>query len=406
MISRIRTGVFFGGPSVEHEVSVISAMQAIQALNAARYEIIPVYIAKDGRFFTGPDLSRLETFRDIPAAIRGAREVVLERRGQEVCLLLAQPKRFGSPVVTALDVAIPVLHGTGGEDGVMQALFQRLGLPYAGPNVTASAIGMDKWASKALFRAQGLPCVPGLRLWQNAYYADPDSSLARLEREIGFPMVVKPYNQGSSVGIHKCRTRAELESGLEDAFLYSAAVVAEQAVPHLREINCAVLGDESALTASVCEEPRNATDILTYADKYQSGGKSGKLGSKSSPGGSKGMESLARIIPAPISQEQSETVQRLAKEAFLAIGAAGCARVDFLMNGETGELFVNEINTIPGSLAFYLWERSGLPFSQLMDRLVELALKRRREESRLHTSFDTNLLQNARLGGAKSGKKV
>ena len=202
------------------------------------------------------------------------------------------------------------------------------------------------------------------------------------------------------------RTRAELESGLEDAFLYSAAVVAEQAVPHLREINCAVLGDESELSASVCEEPRNATDILTYADKYQSGGKSGKLGSKSPPGGSKGMESLARIIPAPISPEQTETVQRLAKEAFLAIGAAGCARVDFLMNGETGELFVNEINTIPGSLAFYLWEQSGLPFSQLMDRLVELALKRRREESRLHTSFDTNLLQNARLGGAKTGKKV
>ena len=329
--------------------------------------------------------------------------MILVRRGQEVCLQLAKPKRFGSPVVTALDVAIPVLHGTGGEDGVMQALFQRLGLPYAGPNVTASAIGMDKWASKALFRAQGIPCVPGLRLWQNAYYADPEASLARLEREIGFPMVVKPYNQGSSVGIHKCRTRAELESGLEDAFLYSAAVVAEQAVPHLREINCAVLGDESELSASVCEEPRNATDILTYADKYQSGGKSGKLGSKSSPGGSKGMESLARIIPAPISQEQSETVQRLAKEAFLAIGAAGCARVDFLMNGE---LFVNEINTIPGSLAFYLWERSGLSFSQLMDRLVELALKRRREESRLHTSFDTNLLQNARLGGAKTGKKV
>ncbi len=403
MISRIRTGVFFGGPSVEHEVSVISAMQAIAALDETRYEVIPVYVSKDGSFYTGDHLKTLDAFRDIPAAVAAAQRVVLQKEGKDVQLVLAKQKKFGSSVVAVLDVALPVFHGTGGEDGVMQAHFQRLGLPYAGPDVTSSAIGMDKWASKALFRMSGIPCVPALRLRKSEYYADPEAACARIEGEIGYPAVVKPYNLGSSVGIHKCRDRFSLQEGLEDAFLYSGAVLAERAVPHLREINCAVLGDGESARASVCEEPLNATDILTYADKYQSGGKSAK-GAKTASGGSKGMQSLARQVPAPISPEQTARVQELAVAAFHAIDACGCARVDFLMDGESGELFVNEINTIPGSLAFYLWEATGLSFSKLLDEMIALALKRSREQSMLHTTFETNLLQTASLGGAKGSK--
>lgn len=405
MVSKIRAGVFFGGPSVEHEVSVITAMQAIQAMDPQRYEVIPVYTTKNGELYTGAHLAQLESYRNIPEALKQAQKVVLQKEGKDVVLMLAKQKRFGSSIVAALDVALPIYHGTGGEDGVMQAHFERLGLPYTGPDVTSSAIGMDKWASKAMFKLHGVPCVEGVKVTQSQYFTDPEAAAQTIEKAVGYPAIIKPYNLGSSVGIHKCRDRASLLEGLEDAFLYSQAVLAERAVQNLREINCAVLGDAEEARASVCEEPLNATDILTYADKYQSGGKTGKTGAKSG-GGSKGMQSLARVVPADLSPEMTEKVQHLAIDAFRAIGACGCSRIDFLLDNQTGELFANEINTIPGSLAFYLWEKSGLTFTQLMDEMVRLALKRQRQQSLLHRSFETNLLQHAQIGGAKGGKKV
>lgn len=399
MIAKIRAGVFFGGPSVEHEVSVITAMQVLQALSADKYQAIPVYVAKDGTFYTGEDLSTLEHYRDIPAMLSKATPVLLTRQGKDAVLVPAKPRRFGKNPVWVLDVALPIFHGTGGEDGVMQAHFERLGLPYTGPDVTSSAIGMDKWASKALFQLNNLPCLKGICLRKSDYYRDPEQALLQLERELGYPMVIKPTNLGSSVGIHKCRERASLQEGLEDAFLYGMSVLAEPCVAHLREINCAVLGDQESARASVCEEPLNATDILTYADKYQSGG-------KSKSGGSKGMQSLSRQIPAPIPPELTQRIQQLAVDAFRAINASGCSRVDFLMDNETRQVWINEINTIPGSLAFYLWEASGLSFPALLEEMISLALKRTREQAMLHRSFDTNLLQTASLGGSKTGRKV
>lgn len=399
MIAKIRAGVFFGGPSVEHEVSVITAMQVLQALSADKYQAIPVYVAKDGTFYTGEGLSTLEHYRDIPAMLSKATPVLLTRQGKDAVLVPAKPRRFGKNPVWILDVALPIFHGTGGEDGVMQAHFERLGLPYTGPDVTSSAIGMDKWASKALFQLNNLPCLKGICLRKSDYYRDPEQALLQLERELGYPMVIKPTNLGSSVGIHKCRERASLQEGLEDAFLYGMSVLAEPCVAHLREINCAVLGDQESARASVCEEPLNATDILTYADKYQSGG-------KSKSGGSKGMQSLSRQIPAPIPPELTQRIQQLAVDAFRAINASGCSRVDFLMDNETRQVWINEINTIPGSLAFYLWEASGLSFPALLEEMISLALKRTREQAMLHRSFDTNLLQTASLGGSKTGRKV
>ena len=408
MVSKIRAAVFFGGPSVEHEVSVITAMQAIQALDKERYQVIPVYTTKTGDLYTGAHLSQLESYRNIPEALKTAQKVVLVKEGNEVQLVLAKQKRFGSSVVTGVDVALPIYHGTGGEDGVMQAHFERLGLPYTGPDVTSSAIGMDKWAAKAMFKLHGVPCVEGIKVTQSRYFADPEEAAAAIEKAVGYPAIIKPYNLGSSVGIHKCRDRASLLEGLEDAFLYSRAVLAERAVQNLREINCAVLGDDEEAIASVCEEPLNATDILTYADKYQSGGKSGKTGAKcgAKEGGSQGMQSLARVVPADLSPEMTAKVQQLAIEAFRAVGACGCSRIDFLLDNATGELFANEINTSPGSLAFYLWEKTDVPFPKLMDEMIRLALKRQRQQGLLHTSFETNLLQNARIGGAKTGKKM
>lgn len=396
---KIRAGVFFGGQSVEHEVSVISGMQAIAAMDKEKYEVIPVYVAKDGAFWTGAHLADLESYRDIPAALARATEVLLAREGNDVVLLPRRPRRFRREQPQVLDVAVPVFHGTGGEDGVMQAHFERLGLPYAGCDVCASAVGMDKYAMKALFKMAGVPCLHGVRLSKHEYFAAEERCLDRLEREIGYPLIVKPYNLGSSVGIGKARDRAALAAAVGEALLYSDAVLCERAVQHLREINCAVLGDDEEQRASVCEEPLNATDILTYADKYQSGG--GKGGAKGAKGSGAGMQSLSRRVPADLSPELTAQAQAMAVAAFRAVNAAGVARVDLLMDGETQELWVNEINTIPGSLSFYLWEPAGLSFPALMDELVRLALKRRRRRAALHRSFEGNLLATAKLSGSK-----
>ncbi|MEA5038828.1 MAG: D-alanine--D-alanine ligase family protein [Clostridiaceae bacterium] len=395
---KIRAGVFFGGPSVEHEVSVISGMQAIAAMDKEKYEVIPVYVAKDGAFYTGEQLGDIEAYRDVPAALAKATEMLLTREGGDAVLLPRRKKLLGGEKPVVLDVAVPVFHGTGGEDGVMQAHFERVGLPYAGCGVCASAVGMDKYAMKALFMMEHVPCLPAMKLRRAEYFEDSGRCLDSLEKAFGYPLIVKPYDQGSSVGIGKARNRTALQSAMEEALQYSEAAICERAVQNLREINCAVLGDEEAARASVCEEPLNATDILTYADKYQRGGGGAKNGGKSTGGG---MQSLARRVPADLPPEMAIRVQELAVAAFRAVGAAGVSRVDFLMDGVTGELWVNEINTIPGSLAFYLWEASGLPFSGLMDELVNLALKRRRRRAELKRSFDVNLLATAQLKGSK-----
>ena len=401
---KIRAGVFFGGASVEHEVSVITAMQAIGAMDESKYQIIPVYVSKAGEFYTGEHLKKLETYRDIPTALKQAQKVVLMKQKDETVLVLEKQKRFGSSVVATLDVALPIFHGTGGEDGTMQAHFERLDLPYTGPDVCASAIGMDKWAMKAMFNIAGVPCLPGVKTGRGAYYTDPEAAMDEIEQKIGYPVIVKPYNLGSSVGIGKARNRQALAEALEEAFRYAEYALCERAIEKLREINCSVLGDADETRTSVCEEPLNATDFLTYADKYQSGGGSkGAKGAKSA-GESAGMSSLARKVPADLDDATAEKIQKMCAAAFRAINAAGVCRVDCMIDGDNGEIYVNEINTIPGSLSFYLWETSGLSFTALMDELVRLALKRRRQRKQLQFSFDTNLLSTAQLGGAKGSK--
>ncbi len=399
---KIRAGVFFGGKTVEHEVSVISAMQAIAALDREKYEVIPVYITKDNAFYTGGNLGRMEVWRDIPAALQTAQQVVPARVNGRAVLLRWPSPRFGAREVCTLDVAIPVVHGTGVEDGALQGFFEYLGVPYTGCDVAASAAGMDKWIMKCLFRAAGLPVADGVRLTAGQFYAHPQAQLQAVEQALGWPVIVKPVNLGSSVGIGKAHDAAELEGKIANALTYAPVVLCEKAVGHLREINCAVLGDRDGVRVSVCEEPLNATDFLTYADKYQSGG--GKQGSKGGGAKTGGMESLSRRVPAALSDELAAQARELAQKAFLAIDASGMSRIDLLLDDAEKKLYVNEINTIPGSLAFYLWEASGLSFSALLDEMVALALKRSREQTALTRSFSTNLLSSAQLGG-KSGAK-
>ena len=394
---KINLAVLFGGRSVEHEVSVISAVQAMASMNKEKYNIIPVYMTKKSEFYTGEKLMDINNYKDIPALLKECTECVFVRSEGKVQLIRQKMKKFGSNLISDVDIAFPVVHGTNVEDGALQGYLQTLDLPYVGCDVLASAVGMDKYVMKILLKEAGFPVLDCCRF--AAFDLDRIEECAdEVEKKFGYPVIVKPINLGSSVGISKAKDRSGLIKSMEDAFAFSDRILVEPAVVQLKEINCSVLGDSESAEASVCEEPVQASDedILSFEQKYVGGG--GKSG------GSKGMASLKRKIPADISPEQEETIRRLAVDAFRSLGCNGVTRIDFMIDMATDKIYINEINTIPGSLSFYLWEPVGLKYSQLLDRMITLAFKRERENKSISFSFDTNILENITLGGAKGAK--
>ncbi len=396
---KTRVAVLFGGHSVEHEVSIISGLQAFAALDRAKYDPVPLYIGKDNAFYTGEHMGDIERYKDMKSCLAQATRVLLVPGENGVDLVRYPMKKFGNNVVGGFDVALPVVHGTNVEDGTLMGYLEMLGVPYAACDVTSSAVGMDKYLMKAALRQAGLPVLNALQFTGKAYALQAAAILEEIEQTIGYPVIVKPVNLGSSVGISKADDRAALEDAMDLALRFSPRVLVEKAVSHLREINCAVLGDYESARASVCEEPVNTDDILSFQDKYLSGGKTDKTG-----GAKGGMSSLKRRCPADIPDELAKEVQRLAVATFQALGCSGVSRIDFLNDKESGELWVNEINTIPGSLAFYLWEAAGTSFAALLDEMIRLAFKRQREREALTFTYESNILSGVHLGGAKGGK--
>lgn len=396
---KTRVAVLFGGRSVEHEVSIITGIQAFCALDRNKYDPIPLYISKDNRFYTGEALGKIETYRDMKACMEAATQVLLVPAANGVDMIRYPAKKFGNNLVASFEVALPAVHGTNVEDGTLMGMLEMLGVPYASCDIMSSAIGMDKYLMKAALNHAGVPVLPALSFSGKEYALNSDAIADRIEAGLGYPVIVKPVNLGSSVGISRADDRNKLIAALDDAFGFAARALVERAVTPLREINCAVLGDADHARASVCEEPINSDEILSYRDKYLSGAK----GSKSGKSG--GMSGLKRRCPADIPDEMAQTIQELAVKTFRTLGCSGVARIDFLNNPETGELWVNEINTIPGSLAFYLWEAAGLPFDKLLDEMIALAFKRHRDRNALNFNYDTNILSAVSLGGAKGGKQ-
>lgn len=396
---KTKVAVLFGGRSVEHEVSIISGIQAFCALNQDKYEPIPLYISKDNRFYTGEALGKIETYRDMKACLAAATQVLLVPSENGVDMIRYPAKKFGNNVVGSFEVALPVVHGTNVEDGTLMGMLEMLNVPYAACDILSSALGMDKYQMKAVLNHAGVPVLPALAFYGKEYALNAEAIADRIESGIGYPVIVKPVNLGSSVGIARANNRDKLIAALDEAFGFASRVLVEKAVTPLREINCAVLGDAEDARPSVCEEPINSDEILSYRDKYLSGGK----GSKSGKSG--GMSDLKRRCPADIPDELTQQVQTLAVKTFRTLGCSGVARIDFLNNPETGELWVNEINTIPGSLSFYLWEAAGVPFDELLDTMLQQAFKRHRERAALSFSYDTNILSAVSLGGAKGSKQ-
>lgn len=384
-------GVFFGGRSTEHEISVISANQAMAAIDREKYNVVPVYITKQGRWYTGEALTEVKNYRDIKGLLDRCTEVYMRPVYGDYKLYKAQHKLFGSDVAAELDLAIPVLHGSNGEDGIFEGVLETIGLPYAGCNTLASANGMDKITMKMILAADGLPVVDYVWFTDKQWFEHRDELIAKVEDRLGYPVIVKPANLGSSVGIGRAENREQLLERVDDAQRYSTRIIVEDMVENLQEINCAVLGDCDEYITSVLEEPIKSGEILSYQDKYMGGSKDNR-----------GMHAAAKRIPADLPADETERIRTLAGETFRVLSCHGVSRVDMMIDAKTRDIYVNEINTIPGSLSFYLWKPVGIDFTELMERLVRLALKRKREQSAKTVSYDANIFA---MGGGVKGAK-
>ena len=390
--------VFFGCRSVEHEVSIISAVQAMRSINRDKYDVTPVYVSKNGSMYTGDNLFDIENYRDLTALLKEAKRVTFIKEKDAVLMHYLDQKRFKKIPDVAIDLAFPVVHGTNCEDGTMAGYFEFLGLPYISCDIISAAVGMDKAVFKDVLKSAGLPVLDCIKFRAREYTLDKENITSKIKNEIGFPLIVKPVNLGSSVGITKVNCADELDEAIRLGISFSDVILVEKAICNLREINCSVLGDSDECEASVCEEPFMNDEILSYEDKYLGGGKSGEA--------SKGMASLGRKIPADISEELSNEIRDLSCKIFKAIGASGVVRIDFLLDTDTNRVYANEINTIPGSLAFYLWEATGLKYTDMLDRLVEIAFRRQRNRDNLTFTIDTNILSGVSFGakGSKGAK--
>ena len=384
-------GVFFGGRSTEHEISVISASQAMHAIDRNAYDVTPIYITKEGKWYTGEALFDVANYRNIPELLKQCEEVYMRPIYGDYTLYKAKKTMFGKNELCKLDVVIPVLHGSNGEDGVFQGFLETVGIPFAGCDTLASANGMDKITMKMIMQACNIPVVDYVWFTDMQWENQRDAVIAEIEQKIGYPLIVKPANLGSSVGIGTAANREALIDRVADAIKYSGRIVVEDLVENLKEINCSVLGDCDDYITSVCEEPIKSGEILSYEDKYMGGTK-----------GKQGMQSAQKRIPADLPKEMSDAIRHFAGETFRVLSCNGVSRVDVIVDDSTSKIYVNEINTIPGSLSFYLWEATGIPFHELMDRLVKLALKRKRRQSQRTVSYSGNIFNLQ--GGIKGAK--
>ncbi len=387
-------GVVFGSRSVEHDVSIVTAQQVMRALRPEKYDVVPIYITREGRWLTGDSLRDLKTFQvENVADMLGVQDVLLSPDTQHHGLILNPVSGlFSRSKVRHLDVVFPVVHGSHGEDGTLQGLCELANIPYVGAGMLAAAVTRDKIMLKALLGGQGIPVVPHVAFTRQEWIAEPDAILARIESELGFPAFVKPASLGSSIGVARPANATEARNYINIAANFDRRILVEKAVEDAVEINCALLGNESP-RASVLEQPITWEEFLTYEEKYMR------------REGAAGMKGAERKIPAPISEELTQRIQELAVHAFRLVDGRGTARVDFLVREEANEVFLNEINTMPGSLAFYLWQEEGMTPADVVDELIRLALEAHAEKRKTVYNYKTDLLAHATAHGLKGVKK-
>ncbi len=390
-MKRLKIGVIFGSRSVEHEVSIVTAHQVMEAIDTSKYEIVPIYISKDGYWVTGEELLKLGIYKKLSSSVSGLKKICISPDPSVKPFVETSKKWFKKSVPIEIDVAFPLVHGTYGEDGTLQGLLELANIPYVGAGVLGSALGMDKIAMKAVFNENHLPTVNYIWFLRNEWNDKQEEIITKIETNLKYPLFVKPANLGSSIGISKAKNKEDLKYAIDVAGHYDRRLIVEESLEGGVEVNCSVLGNDNPIT-SVCEQPVSWEEFLNYDEKYLRGGKT------------TGLKGAERRIPAPISQELTQKIQRLAIDVFRLIDCSGIARIDFLVNPEKGEVFVNEINTIPGSISFYLWEATGIGFSELIDRLIGLALDIHKEKSKNIYYYNSKIITHLTDSSLKLGK--
>jgi D-alanine-D-alanine ligase len=377
-------GILFGGRSVEHEVSVITAMQIIENIDKTKFNPIPIYVNKNGEWLVSESFLKFESFKN--EKYENVKKIILSPnyKDQNLYIHPNDIKLFTKKDLDSIDVFFPAFHGTNGEDGTIQGLLELIGLPYVGAGVLSSAVGMDKIIMKDIFKSNGIPVVDYTYYYRSLWRTNKEAVLKNIESKITYPLFVKPANLGSSIGISKVKSNADLESAIELAFSYDRKIIIEKAVEDPREINCAVMGYEDDLEVSLCEEPLGWKEILSFDDKYV------KQNSKTTKGDKN------KNIPANLSDELRTKIENYAKLAFKSIDCRGNARIDFLVKEE--DVFVNEINTMPGSIAFYLWEGRGYSFKELISKMIDIAIKAQKDKEANMYTYDSNLFKRTQFG--------
>ncbi len=391
---KLKVGVFFGGKACEHEISCISGNQALHAIDQDKYEVIPVYIAKNGDMYIGDDLWDIKNYYDLNGLCARLMKVSLVKDNDKVYLREVKDSVFKKSYIEYLDVAFLVMHGTNGEDGALQGLLEMMGLPYTSSGVMASAIGQDKVIQKEVLAYHDLPLVSWTYFTRLEYKESYDTVKEKIAK-IGYPVIFKPANLGSSIGIEVVHSEEELEKKIKETLRYDDKILVEKYLEDFKEINCSIIGDVDGYRVSTLEEVLKNDEILSFADKYEGGTKGAKKGPLKGAKG--GMANTSRRIPADISQEMTKTIKDYALKAYKALDAYGVARIDFMVDSED-HIYLTELNSIPGSLAFYLWKEEGIDFSKECDILIENAIKRYRHKEKMSFSFDTNILSTFKGG--------
>lgn len=400
---RIKLGVIFGGETVEHEVSIISAIQAMNKIDQEKYEVIPIYITKDREWYTGEMLKDIEFYQDLSLIKRYADNVVLYCR--DGSFVLQKKHGLFKSIVKEIDIAFPIVHGTNVEDGVLQGYLQSIGIPFVGGNVYASVVGQDKAFMKDIWKEAELPMTNYVWFYDADYRRD-SSKIVELVSKLKYPVIVKPATTGSSVGISVCENEQDLIAGIDEAIQYDSKIVVEEVVKNLKEVNIAVMGNYEHQKVSEIEEVLSGNKFLTFNDKYIGGGKS-KFASKGAVKKSKGMASTNRKLPAELDKDVRSEVEEIAVKAFKVLGSSGNCRIDFLIDDKTNKVYINEINSIPGSLAFYLWDAKGINFTSVLDEMINIGIKDYKKRCSKTHSFDSNILKGfASNGGVKGMKGV
>ena len=398
---RIKVGVIFGGESVEHEVSIISAMQAINKLDLEKYEVVPIYITKDREWYTGDMLKDIEVYQDLSLIKKYSKNVVLYCKNGTFVL---QNKKFPRNIVKEIDIAFPIVHGTNVEDGVLQGYLQSVGVPLVGPDVYGAAVGQDKVYMKAIWEQAGLPMTKYVWFYDVDYKQDAQEVVKKVAK-LKYPVIVKPATTGSSVGISVCEDEEKLMEAIDDAIQYDNKILVEEVVKNLKECNIAVMGNYDHQKVSEIEEVFSGNKFLTYADKYIGGGKGKLKGAKAPVKASKGMASASRKLPADLPKDMREEIEEIAVKAFKALGSAGNSRIDFLIDEDSKKVYINEINSIPGSLAFYLWEEKGLNFTHMLEDMINIGVKDYKKRVSKTHSFESNILKGFAQNGGVKGMK-